>query len=151
MKVYYFDDFKPGDAFKSPARTITEADLVLFAGLTGDHNAAHTDEIYARNSPTGRRILHGVAGLSYAVGLEQRCGIKDGGGALLVLGLTWDYRLPIFVGDTIHVVEVVSHKRLTSKYPSHGVVNFDVRLKNQHDKVTQEGEWKVMYKVKDPS
>ncbi|MEA2935417.1 MAG: hypothetical protein QOD74_2063, partial [Variibacter sp.] len=117
MKVYYFEDFAIGDAFRSPARTITEADLVLFAGLTGDHNAAHTDEVYAQGTAIGRRILHGVAGLSYAVGLEQRCGIKEGGGALLVLGLTWDYKLPIFVGDTIHVIEAVTHKRVTSKDP----------------------------------
>jgi acyl dehydratase len=127
MKAFFFDDFTIGDTFRSPARTITEADLVLFAGLTG------------------------VAGLSYAVGLEQRCGLKEGGGALLVLGLTWDYKLPIYVGDTIHVFEVVTGKRVSSKDPSRGIVQFSVLLKNQDDNTTQEGEWKVMYKVRNQS
>lgn len=151
MKAFFFDDFTIGDTFRSPARTITEADLVLFAGLTGDYNAVHTDEVYAKNTSIGRRILHGVAGLSYAVGLEQRCGLKEGGGALLVLGLTWDYKLPIYVGDTIHVFEVVTGKRVSSKDPSRGIVQFSVLLKNQDDNTTQEGEWKVMYKVRNQS
>lgn len=148
METFYYDDFSVGDQWKSPARTITETDIVMFAGLTGDYNPAHTDEVFASEGPLGRRILHGVAGLSFAIGLEQRVGLKDGGGALLLLGVTWDFKAPIFIGDTVHVSETVSKKRLSSKNPSRGVVHFDVALINQRNETVQAGEWKLMYNVK---
>lgn len=148
MKPVFFDDFSVGDHWTSPARTITETDIVLFAGLTGDYNPAHTDEEFAKDGPLGRRILHGAAGLSFAIGLEQRVGLKEGGGALLLLGVSWDFKAPIYIGDTIHVAETVTRKRLSNKDPSRGVVHFDVALINQRNEVVQVGEWKLMYKVK---
>src|SRR5260370_8991033 len=74
----YFEDFNIGDQWDTPRRTITEADIVNFAALTGDHNPIHTDEEYAKHTIFGGRILHGPAGFAIATGLEFRLGIKEG-------------------------------------------------------------------------
>jgi len=138
----YYDDFKVGDSWISPGRTITEADVVAFAGLTGDYNPIHTDEEFARTTQFGGRILHGPAGFAIATGLESRLGIKDGT-ALAFLGMTWDLRLPIRIGDTIRVHERVAAMRKSRK-PTQGLVTFDVAVVNQRGEVTQEGQWKIL-------
>ena len=139
----YFDDFRVGDEWETPRRTITETDVVNFAAMTGDHNPIHTDEEYAKNTIFGGRILHGPAGFAIATGLEFRLGIKEGT-AVAFLGMTWDLKGPIRIGDTIRVRESVTSKRETRK-PTQGIVNFRVAILNQRDEVVQEGEWKVMF------
>lgn len=139
---YYFEDLEVGQEFVSPRRTITDADVTIFAGFSGDFNPIHTDEEFAKTTIFGTRILHGPAGFAIATGLESRLGIKDGT-AIAFLGMTWDLRAPIMIGDTIHVVEKIASKRETSK-KDRGIVNFDVKLVNQKGEVCQEGEWKVM-------
>ncbi len=138
----YFDDFDIGESWISPGRTITETDVVAFAGLTGDFNPIHTDEEFARQTVFGGRILHGPAGFAIATGLESRLGIKDGT-AIAFLGMTWDLRRPIRIGDTIRVHQSVAAKRETKK-PGQGLVTFDVAVVNQKGEVTQEGQWKVL-------
>ncbi len=140
----YFEELTVGECFESPRRTITEADLTMFAGFSGDFNPLHTDEEFARNTAFKTRILHGPAGLAIATGLESRLGLKDGT-AIAMLGLTWEFRAPIKVHDTIHVVERVSEKRETSK-PDRGIVTFAVELVNEARVVCQAGDWKVMMK-----
>ena len=139
---YYYEDLEINRVFESPKRTITDADVTLFAGFSGDFNPIHTDEEFAKKTQFGTRILHGPAGFAIATGLESRLGIKEGT-AIAFLGMTWDLRAPIFPGDTIHVIETIASKRETSK-PDRGIVNFDVKLVNQKGEVCQEGEWKVM-------
>lgn len=138
----YYEDFKVGDKWTSPGRTITEADIVAFAGLTGDYNPIHTDEEFAKTTPFGGRILHGPAGFAIATGLESRLGIKEGT-AIAFLGMTWDLRLPIHIGDTIRVVESVASMR-ESRKPTQGLVIFDVAVINQRGETTQEGQWKLL-------
>lgn len=142
----YYEDLNPGDCWVSPCRTITEADIVMFAALTGDHNPIHTDEEFAKSTIFGGRILHGPAGFAIATGLESRLGIKEGT-AIAFLGMTWDLKGPIKIGDTLRVQEEVTGKRETSK-PGQGIVFFNVALVNQRDEIVQEGEWKVMMKRK---
>ncbi|WP_462421484.1 MaoC/PaaZ C-terminal domain-containing protein [Salinicoccus sp. Marseille-QA3877] len=139
---YYYEDLEIGQEFVTPRRTITEADVVIFAGFSGDYNPIHTDEEFAKTTPFGTRILHGPAGFAIATGLESRLGIKDGT-AIAFLGMTWDLKAPIKIGDTIHIVETINSKRETSK-KDRGIVFFDVKIVNQDDVVCQEGEWKVM-------
>lgn len=139
---YYYEELEIGQEFVTPRRTITEADVVIFAGFSGDYNPIHTDEEFAKTTPFGTRILHGPAGFAIATGLESRLGIKDGT-AIAFLGMTWDLKAPIKIGDTIHVVETINSKRETSK-KDRGIVFFDVKIVNQDDVVCQEGEWKVM-------
>lgn len=138
----YYDDFHVGESWISPGRTITEADVTLFAGLTGDYNPIHTDEEFAKTTVFGGRILHGPAGFAIATGLESRLGIKDGT-AIAFLGMTWDLRLPIKIGDTIRVHEKVAAMR-ESKKPTQGLVTFDVAIVNQRGETVQEGQWKIL-------
>jgi acyl dehydratase len=138
----YYEELNEGDSWTSPRRTITEADIVMFAAMTGDHNPIHTDEEFAKTTIFGGRILHGPAGFAIATGLESRLGIKEGT-AIAFLGMTWDLKGPIKIGDTIRVEQKVTGKRETKK-PTAGIVFFHVQLVNQRDEVVQEGEWKIM-------
>lgn len=138
----YYEELNPGDSWTSPRRTITEADIVMFAAMTGDHNPIHTDEEFAKTTIFGGRILHGPAGFAIATGLESRLGIKEGT-AIAFLGMTWDLKGPIKIGDTIRVEQKVTSKRETKK-PTQGIVFFHVQLVNQRDEVVQEGEWKIL-------
>ncbi|MGE3144114.1 MAG: MaoC/PaaZ C-terminal domain-containing protein [Pseudorhodoplanes sp.] len=140
-RARYYEDLQVGEKWVTPRRTITEADVVMFAAMTGDHNPIHTDDEFAKTTIYKARLLHGPAGFAIATGLESRLGIKEGT-AIAFLGMTWDMRGPIKIGDTIHVKEEVASKRITSK--GQGIVNFKVQLCNQRNEVVQEGEWKVM-------
>src|ERR671914_574515 len=98
----YFDDFQVGMSWTTPSRTITEADIVAFAGFSGDFNPLHTDEEFARGTQFGGRIFHGPGVFAIATGLEFRLGIKDGT-AIAFLGMTWNLRRAVRPGDTITV------------------------------------------------
>src|SRR6185503_7692569 len=108
----YFEEFEIGQSWVSPARTITETDLVMFSAMTGDYNPIHTDEEFARQTPFGGRILHGPAAFAIATGLESRLGQKEGT-AIAFLGMTWDLKAPVKIGDTIRVQQRVASKRET--------------------------------------
>ena len=101
---YRYADLHVGMAFRSPGRTITDADLVAFAGLTGDYSELHTSDVYAKSSQFGRRVAHGMLGLAYAHGLMwPRTGeLRETAIAFLGIG-EWKFLGPIFVGDTIFV------------------------------------------------
>ena len=139
----FFEQFDVGQTWLTPRRTITEADIVMFAGLTGDFNPVHTDEEFAKQTPFGTRILHGPAVFAIATGLEFRLGLKEGT-AIAFLGMTWDLKAPVKIGDTIHVFQRVDSVR-PAKNPSRGIVNFSVEVRNQRNEVCQQGEWKVMF------
>jgi acyl dehydratase len=134
---YHFDDLAIGQEFRTPARTITEADVVLFAGLSGDYNPLHTDEELAQRGPFGRRVAHGLLGLAVAVGLSSRLNLFEGTG-LAFLGLEWSFAQPIFLGDTVHVRFSVREKRET-KRPDRGIVILETELLNQRGEVAQRG------------
>lgn len=140
-RARYYEELNVGDNWVTPRRTITETDVVMFTAMTGDSNPIHTDEEFAKATIYKGRLLHGPAGFAIATGLESRLGIKEGT-AIAFLGMTWDMRGPIRIGDTIHVKEQVASKRITSK--GQGIVNFNVQLCNQNNEVVQHGEWKVM-------
>lgn len=139
----YFHDFQVGASWSSPRRTITEADVVMFAALTGDYNPVHTDEEFAKTTPFGTRILHGPAVFAIATGLEFRLGIKEGT-AIAFLGMEWNLKAPVKIGDTIHVFQRVDSVRPT-RNPDRGIVIFWVEVRNQNGEICQEGEWKVMF------
>jgi acyl dehydratase len=99
----WFEDWSLGDVVVSQGRTITEADLMAWCGLTGDFNAMHVDEDFAReHSPFGTRIPQGLLAVAVASGLQERLGIFGGTGRGM-LGQTISYRSPVHIGDTIHV------------------------------------------------
>ena len=137
----YFEEFAVGDTITTPARTITEADVVGFAALSGDWNQLHTDVEYASATPFGARIAHGLLGLAVASGLGARAGFIEGT-AEAFLTLEWKFRKPIFLGDTIHMRGEVTRTRAVRSMRG-GIVIFDMKLLNQRDEVTQEGQWRV--------
>ena len=145
----YFDDFALGQAWVSPARTITEADLVNFAGISGDYNPLHTDEEFASKTQFGGRLFHGPGVFAVATGLESRLGIKEGT-AIAFLGMTWNLKGPVHIGDTIHVEEQVAELRPSKSKSDRGIVVFDVQVRNQRGEVCHDGQWLVMFERRTP-
>ena len=129
-------DLSPGDEWESPARTITEADVAAFAGLTGDFNPLHVDHEAARSGPFGKPVAHGLLGLAVGVGLASTHPRVD---TLAFLGIVeWKFLEPIAFGDTIRAVT-----RVVSVEPRargrRGVVTWQRRLINQRGVTVQEG------------
>jgi acyl dehydratase len=133
----YFDEIEVGDAYESPGRTITEADIVLFAGISGDYNVIHTDAELMKSSIFGERIAHGLLGLSVQAGLLNRA--MPPYASLGVAGLRWKFKNPIKIGDTIRVRARVIGKKETDA-PGQGIVTLERAVVNQRDEVVQEGE-----------
>ncbi|MFZ5865982.1 MAG: MaoC/PaaZ C-terminal domain-containing protein [Thermodesulfobacteriota bacterium] len=137
MEPLFFEDFYVGQEFVTKGRTVTEADIVNFASLSWDTNALHTDVEFAKKSPFGERIAHGMLGIVIHAGLSQMLGITDGT-LLAFLGMTWKFHHPIKIGDTVHVLQRVTELRETSK-PDRGIMTFEKELINQHGQVVQTG------------
>ena len=138
----YFEEFEIGQVVVSAGRTITEADIVNFAGLSGDYNQIHTDEAYASQSLFGKRVAHGLLGLAVASGLTAQLGFIEGT-VIAFRSLTWKFSQPIFIGDTIHVRATVAKLKKMRRLGG-GAVSLDVNLVNQKDEVVQRGEWVVL-------
>lgn len=146
MPGLYWDEFDVGQVFDTPARTVTEADVAAFAGLSGDYNPLHTDVEYCKETPFGERIAHGLLGLAFVSGLKARLGIMDGT-TLAFLGINWSFKAPIRFGDTVHARITISDKRATSK-PDRGVVVQSIELVNQRGEVVQCGEHTLLMRRK---
>ncbi len=147
---YRYDDLRVGMSFRSPGRTITEADIVAFAALTGDYSELHTSEVYAKASQFGRRVAHGMLGLAYAHGLMwPRTGeLRET--AVAFLGIAdWRFLGPIFVGDTIFVNYSLAELRDSKSRPTQAIATFDVELVNQDGRVVQRGR-KALLVSKEP-
>jgi acyl dehydratase len=137
----YYDDVKVGDVGTSPTFTVTAEHIMTYADLTGDHTPVHTDEAYARTTPFGTRVAHGLLGLSLADGLKTQADLQFLPG--MSLGWTWDFRLPIKIGDTVHVKFHIESMRLTKKV-GWGIVVLASELINQKGEVVQLGEHRLM-------
>ena len=145
----YLEEFKVGDTFTTLSRTVTESDVMLFAGITGDNNPIHTDRVFGEKSPFGCNIAHGMLGASIAIGLWGRMNKVDGS-AIAALSTKWDFVGAIAMGDTIHaVVEVLEAKQSKSK-PDRGVLNIQYTIINQDGKVCQTGEMATLLKWSRP-
>jgi acyl dehydratase len=142
LERQYFEDIRVGDEYVSPGRTVTEADIVAFAGLSGDYNILHTDAEYMRTSIFGERIAHGLLGLALQSGLGSRAMARPFA-TLAFLGLRWRFKAPIKIGDTIKVRLEVTDKRETSK-PDRGIVVIQRSVLNQRGEVVQEGDTDIM-------
>ncbi|MQA14288.1 MAG: dehydratase [Pseudonocardiaceae bacterium] len=143
----YFEDFAEGQEIVSPARTVTEADIVSFAAWTGDYNPVHTDAEFAGASRFGDRIAHGLLGVSLCLGLISRTGAFEGS-AVALLGIDdWRFRAPVKIGDTVRCGVRIVGTRLTSKRDA-GVVARQFSLLNQRDELTQDGRMDVLVAVR---
>lgn len=137
----YYEDAQVGDEAISPSITITEAHIMTYADLSGDHTPIHVDEEVARRGPFGTRVAHGLLGLSIADGLKCQAEYRFFPGKSL--GWTWDFLRPIKIGDTLHVKFRVGSMRAT-KNPDWGIVVLPSELINQDGEVVQRGEHRLM-------
>jgi 3-hydroxybutyryl-CoA dehydratase len=142
----FFSDFESGQEFVSVGRTITEADVVSFAGISGDFNPLHTDASFAAKTPFGQRIAHGMLSASISTGLGQTLGIFEGT-TLALMSQTFDYKAPVFFGDTIRLRLTVQETKPSSK-GGKGVVLFTSDILKQDDTVVVSGTWTVLFRDK---
>ena len=145
MRGFFFEEFNVGDEITTPRRSITESDVMLFAGLSGDTNPIHTDRVFGGASPFGACIAHGLLGLSVATGLTARTGVLDGTAIALLSVDNWTFKKPIFFGDTIHARVTIVGKCET-RHAERGIIQRRVELINQDGQVVQEGTLTTMVK-----
>ena len=125
----YFEDFETSGDLVTRGRTVTEADVTAFAGLTGDFTELHTNEEFARTTRFGRRIAHGALVFSISMGLATRTNVLDD--TLVAFAGVDKLRFvePVFIGDTIHLVKRVVERREMGT--GQGTVEFESRVMNQ--------------------
>jgi len=139
----YFEEFRVGQSVTTPGRTVTEADILAFAGVSGDFSSLHTDAVYAQATPFGQRVAHGILGLAIASGLAVRTGVLEGTVLAFREVNEWKFSRPLLVGDTIHVeLEVEEVKPLPRLGGGSLLMKADV--KNQAGETTMKGKWTVL-------
>jgi acyl dehydratase len=137
MNQRYFDDFQIGEVFRATARTLTDAHFLFFAALTGDNHPIHYDDEYAKRTPFGRRVAHGLL-LSALTALgagELSAQVEES--MIAFLAQSAAFKAPAFIGDTLRpeleVVELIPKGE-------RGVLRLRARLINQRGEVVLEGE-----------
>ncbi len=131
----FLEDLEVGRVWKSPARTLTETDIVSFAGMTGDYDPLHVDREFAAETPYGKPIAHGLLGLSLMAGLSSTCPrVRT---MALVRVDQWMFHRPIFIGDTLHVLTEV--ESITPRGRRSGEVVWFRKLVNQRGECVQSG------------
>jgi acyl dehydratase len=133
----FFDEIALGEEYESPGRTVTESDLVIFAGLSGDYNVLHTDAEFMKQSIFGERIAHGLLCLAIQSGLFSRATTEYA--TLGLAGLRWKFKAPVKIGDTVRLRAKVTAKKNLSKVDQ-GLVTLERTVVNQRDEVVQQGE-----------
>jgi 3-hydroxybutyryl-CoA dehydratase len=137
-----------GQSISSPGRTVTEADVVAFAALSGDWNPMHTDAEFAAKHPFGQRVAHGLLGLSIASGLAVRLGfLEETVLAFREIG-EWKFSLPIYLGDTIRVRATVTATKPMRRLGG-GLVSLKTEILNQDDQIVQRGTWGVLIRSRE--
>ena len=140
----FFEEFILGDSVESGGRTVTEADIVLFAGLSGDYNLIHTDAEYSKQHPFGQRVAHGLLVLSIASGMAVRLGFMEET-ILAFRSLEWKFSAPVVSGDTIHLRVTVEETRPMPRLGG-GLVRFKMEVINQRSETVNRGSWDVLCK-----
>jgi acyl dehydratase len=143
----FWEEFSVGEVLVTGRRTIDGGDVSRFAGLTGDFNPLHVDEEFARTTPFGGRVAHGILTLGISHG-QQNLGGWFEGTTLALLGLDrLKFTAPVRFGDTVRTELTVKETRPSSR-PDRGVVTFDVAVRNQRGEVVCTYEEAVLMKRK---
>ncbi len=145
----FWEDLAVGDVAVATGRTVTEADITAFAGLSGDFVPLHTDHVAASEGPFGERIAHGLLGLSMASGgLLRAAGLERT--VLAFLSVNWTFTAPVRIGDTLLASATVAATR-PSRDPRRGLVTLAVVVRNQAGAVVQQGEWVFLVRRREPA
>lgn len=143
----HLEDLAVGQAFRSQGRTITEGDLTMFSMLSGDWNPIHSDAEFAKTTPFGQRLVHGVFGIAVVTGLMDQAGwFRTSAIAMLDIE-NWKFALPIAIGDTLTCRMDITAVRRTSKGDA-GVVGRRFTLENQSGKAVQYGDIGMLVRVR---
>ena len=138
MAGLYFEEFSVGQSVTTLSRTVGEDAINSFAGLTGDYNQIHTDAEFAKNTPFGQRIAHGLLGLSIGVGLIMRTGLLEGTVLAFREIQEWKFVKPVYIGDTIHAVLTVTETKALPRIGG-GAIIAAVEIRNHKNEVLQKG------------
>lgn len=125
-----------GDTYISPSRTITESDVYLFAGITGDNNEVHTSAAYAEETRFQKRICHGLLVLGIANGLYTRLGVFKN--SIFLQIDNWKFKKPTYIGDTIHLELTIEDYRKTSDGKNY-IVKMFYKVITQNDVIVGDG------------
>jgi acyl dehydratase len=146
----FWEDWEIGMEWESRSRTVGEADITMFAGLSGDYNPIHTDEVYAKDTIFGTRIAHGSLIYAIASGLLYQLHLYDDT-LIAFLGFNrLTFTRPVIAGDTIRARIKVVNARTTS-HPERGIVIRELRVLNQRSECVQEGEQVFLIKRREAS
>lgn len=147
MEALYFDDIRVGDTWMSESRTVTETDVVLFAGLTGDYNRLHVDHQFARQTAFGRPIAHGILGIAWVAGLGSHAPLMQTAAFLSIR--EWKFLKPLLIGDTVHVFTLVVDKVDSSR--RRGTVVWQRELRRHDDQILQSGLFESLVAKRRPN
>ena len=143
----FWEDFRVGTMFETPGRTVTEADVVGFAGLSGDYNQLHVDEEFSKTGPFERRVAHGALTLSILTGLWDRIGIIAGS-AVAFSGIDkLRFTKPVYPGDTVKATIEVAAKEEGSP---HGLVVLSNKVTNQRGEVVLVCDARIIIRKRPP-
>ena len=146
MTRLFYEDLNVGDEDQSTGRTVTETDVVSFAGLSGDFNNMHIDEEFAKKTVFGTRVAHGLCVLSIASGLWFTMPRLA---TIAFMGLEdWRFSDAVKFGDTIRITRNLVEKR-EHKRPNMGFLVFEVNVHNQDNKIVQKGKWVILVQRKE--
>ena len=138
----FFEDFEAGQQYTTEEHVVTEAEVAAFAQLSGDHNRLHIDPEFAAQSPYRRRIAHGLLVMSQVSGLASQLGLL-GESVLAFRQLDWKFRRPVYIGDAVHALVAVT-QTLSIPRLGGGLVQFAIRVHNQHNESVQTGSWRIL-------
>ncbi|MBU0512898.1 MAG: MaoC family dehydratase N-terminal domain-containing protein [Chloroflexi bacterium] len=139
----YFEEFEIGQRFVSTGRTITESDIVTFAGLSGDNNQIHIDAEFSKTTPFGQRVAHGLLVTSIASGLIALSGLIEGTVLAFREINNWKFTKPVFIGDTVHVETEVAATKAIRRLGG-GAVTIILDVINQHGETVMKGKWTIL-------
>lgn len=143
----YFEDLVVGSCYVSGVRKVSEADLLMFADLSGDHHPIHVDADFAARSRFGQRILHGPFGVAVAIGLFGEFDELREASIALTDIREWRFHAPVFVGDDLHLEMLIARKQL-SRSGRQGHVERQMKLINQSGDVVQSGSMGLLFAVR---
>ena len=139
----YFEEFEVGQRITTAGRTISDGEIMRFAGLSGDFTQLHTDAEYASQTPFGQRVAHGLLGLAIGSGLAMQTGVLEGTVLAFREINEWKFVKPIFIGDTIHVNLEIKETKALPRIGG-GSVTIALEVANQRQETVMKGLWTVL-------